>query len=62
MRSLISSQACRSGGPVHEDAGEVLHGRTHLPHPLTGISHSRRGGLALDASLGQALPGSVKAG
>ena len=52
-------QADWSGSPVHEDAGEVLHGRTHLSHPLTGVGQGRRSGLTLDADPGQALPGPV---
>ncbi len=60
VRSLISSQACRSSGPVPRGCGRVLHGRTHLPHPLTGIESQPPRRPRRDAGLGQALPGSVR--
>ena len=60
MRDLFSPQAGPSGGPVHEDAGEILHGGAYLHHPLARVGQRRSGGLTLDPGLGQAVPGAVK--
>jgi len=45
-------QADWSGSPVHEDAGEVLHGRTHLSNPLTAAAAGNPATLKENPSAG----------